>query len=191
LPYRFIQEESATGGSSKRRRSGLGDLQLGWTKQLLFERGWLPDLLTAINWDSKTGRHDIGTDFHEIAAGLTAVKRRDPLAFFGTVAHSWSLSGRQAGNQVDAGNTVGLRFGTILATSPDTSLRFALQLSRAGKTEVNRRKIAGSETTGAVFEVGVSTIVLPRTLVDVRGGIGLTADSPDFSLGVSLPFRLF
>jgi hypothetical protein len=135
VPYSFIQEERATGGSSKRRHSGLGDVQLGLTKQLLSERGWLPDLLTTINWKSKTGGSDIGSGLYAIQAGLTAVKRRDPLAFFGSVAHTWNLSERQSGNDVDEGNTVGVRLGTLLATSPDTSC--ALPSMSAALDEMN------------------------------------------------------
>ena len=191
LPFSFIQEESATGGSSKRRRTGFGDIQLAWTKQLLNERGWFPDLLTTLNWKSKTGESNIGSGFHGIQAGLTAVKRRDPLAFFGSVTHNWSLSGRQSGDDFDRGDTVGLRFGTLLATSPDTSLRFALDVSRLGRDERNDIKIPGSNRTAALFEFGVATIILPRTLLDVRAGMGLTSDSPDFRFGVSLPVRLY
>jgi hypothetical protein len=191
LPFSFIQEESARGGSSKRRRAGWGDIQLGWTKQLLNERGWLPDLLTTFNWKSKTGETDIGSGFHGIQASLTAVKRRDPLAFFGSVAHNWSLSRTQGGNDIDRGNTVGVRLGTLFATSPDTSLRFALDVTRSGRDEVNRMKIPGTNQTAAVLEFGVATVILPRALLDVRTGIGLTSDSPDFRFGVSLPIRLY
>ena len=191
VPYTFIRQESAASESRKRRHSGLGDLQLGWTKQLLQERGWWPDLLAVATWDSKTGGQQLGTGFNEVAAGMTAVKRRDPLAFFGTVSHIWSLSGRQGGNDFDAGNRLGFRLGAILATSPDSSLRFAFELSRAGKTEVNRRKINGSDVTVALLEIGASTTILRRTLLDVRAGVGLTTDSPDFRLGISLPVRLY
>jgi hypothetical protein len=191
VPYSFIQEEAVRGGSSKRRRSGLGDVQLGWTKQLLSERGWLPDLLTTVNWKSKTGGTDVGSGFHGIQAGLTAVKRRDPLAFFGSVAHSWNLSRSQGGNDIDKGNSLGLRLGTLLATSPDTSLRIALEVSRSGRDELKGVKISGSNQMAALLDFGVATIVMPRTLLDVRAGVGLTSDSPDFRFGVSLPVRLF
>jgi hypothetical protein len=189
LPFIYDRTETATAASerNKRKRSGLGDIELGWTKQLISERGWVPDLLTALNWKSKTGETNLGSGFHAIESGLTAVKRRDPLAFFGTVSHNWSLSGNQAGNDVDLGNTVGLRLGTILATSPDTSLRFALEMNRSARTEINSRKAAGSDSVAGLFEFGLATIVLPRTLLDFTAAVGLTSDSPDFTLGVSLP----
>jgi hypothetical protein len=189
LPYIFDWLETVTAGSerNKRKRSGLGDIELGWTKQVISERGWLPDLLTGLNWKSKTGETDLGSGFHGIEAGVTAVKRRDPLAFFGTVSHNWSLSSRQAGNDVDLGDTVGLRLGTILATSPDTSLRFALEMNRSARAKINSQKIAGSDSVIGLFEFGLATIVLPRTLLDFTAAVGLTSDSPDFTLGVSLP----
>jgi hypothetical protein len=189
VPFILDWQDTATAASerSKRKRSGLGDIELGWTKQLISERGWLPDLLTLLNWKSKTGEANIGSGFHGIEGGLTAVKRRDPLAFFGTVSHNWSLSGKQAGNDVDLGNTVGLRLGTILATSPDTSLRFALEMNRSARAEINSQKIPGSDSVIGLFEFGLATIVFPRTLLDFTVGMGLTSDSPDFTLGVSLP----
>jgi hypothetical protein len=189
LPYTFDWQETVTAASERRRRrrSGWGDIELGLTKQLIQERGWIPDVLTAVNWKTKTGDSDIGTGFHEIQGALTAVKRRDPLAFFGTISHAWSLSR----NDVDLGNTVGLRFGTILATSPDTSLRFSLEMNRSARTKIDSSKIPGSDTVDSLFEFGLATIVFPRTLLDLTAGIGLTSDSPDFRLGVSLPFTLY
>jgi hypothetical protein len=193
IPYVFDRQELATTGTNERRRShsGLGDVELGLTKQLLQEKGWVPDLLTSIGWKSNTGNIPLGNGFNTIQASLTGVKRRDPLAFFGSAFHNWSLSGRQAGNDVDLGNTVGFRIGTIFATSPDTSFRFALDLGRSGKMQLNGRKIPGSNSTMAVFEFGLATVILPTTLFDIRAGIGLTPEAPDFRLGLSLPIRLF
>lgn len=193
LPYILEWEDTATASieRTERKRSGWGDLELGLTKQLIRERGWAPDLLTAVNWKSKTGKTGIGTGFHGIEAGLTAVKRRDPLAFFGTVSHNWSLSGRQAGSDVDLGDTIGVRFGTILAASPDTSLRLAFQMNRSGRAEVDGRKVPGSDTVVGLFEVGLAAVALPRTLFDVAVGIGLTSDSPDLRVSVSLPMLLY
>jgi hypothetical protein len=114
------------------------DVRLALTEgqQIVVQRNLKQDTSEArINWKSKTGGSDIGSGFHAIQAGLTAVKRRDPLAFFGSVAHSWNLSERQSGNDVDEGNTVGVRLGTLLATSPVTSC--ALPSMSAALDEMN------------------------------------------------------
>jgi hypothetical protein len=204
IPYSFDRQELATAGAErKRNRSGLGDVELAFTKQLLQEKGWVPDLLTSVGWKTNTGHASldtslptgfgggIGNGFNTVQATLTGVKRRDPLAFFGSVFYNWSLSGRLGGNAVDLGDTVGFRIGSILATSPDTSFRFALDFGRSAKMALNHRKLAGSESTLGVFEFGLATIILPRTLLDVRAGIGLTPESPDFRLGISMPIRLY
>jgi hypothetical protein len=192
IPYVLDQEETATARRFEREReeSGLGDVEVGLIKQLFWERGWRPDLLTFVNWKSKTGGSSIGSGFHSIQGGLTAVKRRDPLAFFGTLSYTGNLSDSLRGNRIDPGDAVGFRFGTVFATSPDTSLRFGFEFSRAGKLESRGEKIPGSNSSLGLFELGLATIVYPRTLFDFRAAIGLTSDSPDFRLGVSLPFRL-
>jgi hypothetical protein len=192
VPYALKREETATARISKREReeSGLGDVEFGLTKHLLSERGWMPDLLANLNWKTKTGGSSTGTGFHSVQGGITAVKRRDPLALFGTLSYTGNLSDTVAGNRINPGDAIGLRVGTVFATSPDTSLRFAFEFSRAGNLEFERKKIPGSNTSIGLFEVGLATIVYPRTLLDFRGAIGLTPDSPDFRVGVSFPFRL-
>ena len=193
LPYIFDHQETVIAGSQRqnRRRSGLGDIELGWTNHLIQQKGWIPDLLTNFNWKSDTGDSPLGTGFHALEAGLTAVKRRDPLVFFGSASHNWSLSGRQAGRDVDLGNTIRFKLGTLLATSPETSLRFGFEVNRFARSELDGRKVDGSNRTAALFEFGIATIVLPRTLMDLTLGIGLTPDSPDFRLSASFPIRLF
>ena len=62
-------------------------------------------------------------------------------------------------------------FGTLLATSPDTSLRFAVELNRSGRAELDGRKIAGSDRTAALFEFGPASVVLPETLMDLQLGV--------------------
>jgi hypothetical protein len=191
IPYILDQEETVTATMFKRERqeSGFGDIEVGLTKQLFWERGWRPDLLTFVNWKSKTGGSSIGSGFHSVQGGLTAVKRRDPLAFFGTLSYTGNLSDSLRGNSIDPGDAISFRFGTVFATSPDTSLRFAFEFSRAGKLESEGRKVPGSNTSVGLFELGLATIVYPQTLLDFRAAIGLTSDSPDFRLGISLPFR--
>jgi hypothetical protein len=191
VPYVLDQEETVTAKIPKRdAESGLGDIEVGLTKHLFGERGWIPDLLASVNWKSKTGGSSIGSGFHSVQGGVTAVKRRDPLAFFGTLSYTGHLPDTAAGRRINPGDAVGLRIGTVLATSPDTSLRFAFELSRAGKSELERKKIPGSDTTLGLLELGLATVVYPRTLMDFRAAIGLTSDSPDFRLGVSFPFRI-
>ena len=201
IPYAVNRQEITTGGSvfdeQTRHRSGWGDLELSLTTQLLRERNALPALLGSIVWKTITGHFSLGdasspgSGFHFIEAGLTAVKRQDPLVFYGTLSHGVSFKRDISGSEIAPGNRTGLKLGTILAASPETSLRFALEMSRAGTTEVNSERQQGTGTSIAMFEFGVASVISARSLLDFRVAIGLTPTSPNLRLGVAVPIRFY
>jgi hypothetical protein len=51
--------------------------------------------------------------------------------------------------------------------------------------------LAGTDEIGAVLQLGLGTVLSRNTLLNVSLGIGVTADSPDFQLGVSVPIRFY
>jgi hypothetical protein len=177
------------GRAEEREAAGLGDINLSLAKGLLRERGWRPDLVGRIEWDTDTGRTDdgiaLGSGFHELTGSLTAAKRQDPLVFVGTVSYGTSL---EAGG-VDPGDRVGLSLGAVLAASPETSLRFFLAQGFAREAEVDGQEVEGSDRVGASLVLGASSALPWRTLLDVSVGVGLTGAAPDYSLNVSLPVR--
>jgi hypothetical protein len=100
---------------------------------------------------------------------------------------SYSTTFEQGG--VDPGDVMGFSIGTVLAASPETSLRFFLSQSFVDELEVDGGEIGGSDLVVGTFEVGASSILTARVLLDVTAGIGLTDDSPDYFVGVSLPVQ--
>jgi hypothetical protein len=195
IPYLAISEDLTTGTDSERRStSGPGDLELGLTKQLSRERAARPSLLASLLWRVPTGRHNLGQPspgggFHHLQAGVTAVKRQDPLVFFGTLSYTAVLERSREGAEVDPGDVVGMRFGGLLAASPETSLRAGFELSRARRTKVNDASLAGSESTIGMLQIGIATLLSSKTLFDLQLDVGLTNDAPDFRLRISLPTR--
>ncbi|MFL6581872.1 MAG: transporter [Burkholderiales bacterium] len=197
MPYVWTREEASTaalGLSQTNQHSAWGDVQLQLTKQLVNEHGRMPALLASVNWKPDTGEFELGRlsagyGFPSIQAGLTAVKRQDPLVFFGSISYIGYQSHNYNGNDIEPGDGVGLRFGAILAASPDTSLRAALDLSRYGNTRLNGASVPGSELVVGVLELGMSTLLSAKTLIDLSLGIGITTDAPDFRIGLSLPIR--
>jgi hypothetical protein len=195
VPYSYEEISNVeTVGFAARREdnlngAGLGDVRVGLAKTLLRERGWRPDLLGRVQWDSKTGETEdgvsLGSGFHEVTGSLTAVKRQDPLVFVGTASYTTSLED----DGVDAGDDVGFSLGTVLAASPETSLRFFLSQTFTDELEVDGREIEGTDQVSTSLFIGVSSIVAPRVLFDVAAGIGLTEDAPDYSITASLPIR--
>jgi hypothetical protein len=78
---------------------------------------------------------------------------------------------------------------TLLAASPQTSLRTGVDLSRAGRTRVNGMTLPGSDTSIASLQFGLSTLISRRTLLDVQFSAGLTPDAPHYALSAALPIR--
>lgn len=182
-PLGALSESDDTG-------TGIGDLRVGLAKAFVEEEGWRPSLVGRVTYDSGLGdRSDNGValdgGFHSIRGSLTALKRQDPLAFVGTLFYETSFeeSGLEPGDQY------GLRLETLLAASPDTSLRFGLQQTFIDDFERNGTKIPGSDQTQSTAIFGVSSVLGRGVFLDVQAGIGLTEDAPDYFIGVSLPIR--
>jgi hypothetical protein len=196
VPYVFLREDRSTAGQSGEtvHESGLGDLQIGFTKQLAEERPAQPGLLASLTWrvptgDFRLGEPSTGSGFHALQGALTLVKRQDPLVLFGTGSYTWVRERRHNGADIDPGDSIGLKLGTILAASPRTAIRGAFELMRSGRTTVNGSGVPGSDAAVATLQFGLATILSKRSLLDIELKVGLTPDSPDFALAVSVPFR--
>jgi len=98
LPYQWVNEESRTriqgvpfGQTIGRSGKGIGSLKVGLAKTFVRERGWRPDLVGRITWDTGSGdRTDTGIfigGFESVGGSLSFVKRKDPLVFFGSASY--------------------------------------------------------------------------------------------------------
>jgi Putative MetA-pathway of phenol degradation len=196
LPYVFLRNERSTGDQPAQtdHHSGAGDVQLGFTKQLADERPGRPGVVASLTWRAPTGDFRFGEPsqgggFPALQGALTLVKRQDPLVFFGTASYTYVRERHHGDADIDPGNFVGVKLGTMLAASPRTSVRAAFELSRSGRTEINGVAIGGSDAAVATLQLGLATLLSRRSLLDIQVGIGVTRDAPDFSLTASLPFR--
>jgi hypothetical protein len=195
IPYQYENQATvtrvgfATRQEQSRDASGVGDVGVAFSKSLLRERGWQPDLIGRVRWDTDTGEtvDDVflGSGFHEISGAVTAVKTQDPLVFVGSVSYLTSFEDRG----VDPGDELGFSIGTLLAASPETSLRFFLNQSFADDVKIDGREIPGSDEDFATFTTGASSILSARVLLDLTAGIGLTDETSDYFVNVSLPIR--
>lgn len=77
------------------------------------------------------------------------------MVFFGSLSHIGTPSRDGGAQTLDPGDLTGLRLGTVLAASPDTSLRLGLDVSRSGRTRLNGAKLVGSDVTLGGLDVGV------------------------------------
>ena len=196
LPYTYIDQSNATlvgfgpQASDEDHGFGRGDIAVGLAKALLRERGWRPDLIGRVTWDTASGEGfdngvSLGGGTNEVSLGLTALKRQDPLVFAGSVFYQRSFED----DDFRSGDAFGYSLSGFLAVSPETSLRFGVSQTFAEADELDDDTIDGSDTNAVSLDVGASVLLSARTLLDVSGSIGVTDDASDYSIGVSLPIR--
>ena len=213
VPYGYQLERTVTAdnNATSRRFLGLGDVEVGLTKQLRRGRGLGPDLLAGFRWKSTTGpdpyqptstEASLGTGFQSLQASLTAVKPSDPLVFFGNLSYTANLSSTKqiqssdptnpnslTTGYVNPGDTIGFQMGAALSVNPVASLNLALDQRFTRSTSLNGKSLPGTYLTNAVLQVGTTYIYSQGRSVDLAVGIGLSRGAPDFQLSVDFPFR--
>jgi hypothetical protein len=196
LPYNLVDQSAVdrVGGIEVEDSSGtghaLGDFSVGLAKTVLRERNWWPDVVLRVNWDTGTGErsdNDVVLDggFQELAGSVSLVKRQDPLVF--VAGGSYEAAFEE--DDIDPGDTLGFSLGTFLAASPKTSLRVVLNQNFIEEFKVDGQSIDGSDQVESILSFGASTILGRNVLLDGAVGVGLTDNSPDYSVAVSLPIR--
>jgi hypothetical protein len=188
LPYVYDQGRDDFSSSS-----GLGDAGVLLSKELLIDDGgWVPNLVGSVGWTSPTSR---GSAFSPIPyvsgfqGGLTASKRLDPLVVFLGASYFSSASRDIAGTQSNPSDVAGLRVGGSLAISPSTSITTGFNVAYLTNPHFADFVVPNSDRVLSTVDVGFSTIVWSRTLLNVTAQFGITGHVPDFRLITSLPIR--
>ena len=193
------------GGSSNvnNTRGGLGDVSINIQKQILHEKGMLPDVLLNIGYRAATGSTSssvrqvstfpfavgTGSGFNSLFGGVTVLKRQDPLVFVSSLSYSHSFENTIAGASQTVGDAYSFRVAAILAASPDTSLRIGWDTTFQQQGSVRGNLVPGSSQQFSSMEFGVGSVISPKLFVDASINIGLTRDTPDFTVLISFPYR--
>jgi hypothetical protein len=200
-PYAWRRQSRALGNGlhAVNEGSGLGDIEVSLSHQLLHEQDWRPDLVGAVSWRFDTGRDPFRSAVPTVATGsgtsalgvrLTAVKSSDPMVFYSTVAYAHDWSVRESFGRVSLGDGLRWDLGAILAVNPATSLVFGVSQDFRGKTQVDGQSIPGSDTLASSLQLGVDRVLFRNVLLDVSLGVGLTRDAPDYVFQITTPIRL-
>jgi hypothetical protein len=198
VPYGRVTVDTVTAGTpTSAKHRGRGDLQVGLSKELVREASRRPGLIGHLTWQEASGEAagvafepSLGQGHDALHAGLTMVKRMEPVVFVASLSHSFNRSAHLGGATIDPGDTNSASLTAILAASPDVSLRSGFSVSRSvSELRIDGTPIAGSKQTVAMVELGGAVSLTRSTLLDFAVGIGITPEAPDFSLGVSLPIR--
>jgi hypothetical protein len=205
VPFGYEHERIVTGGGEESTRSvrGIGDIEIGLTRQIGRERG--------IRWRAPTGRSPfrasdtepaLGTGFHSLLATLTAVKSTDPLVFFGSLSYSANLARRRSIAGFDPalpeesvtgtfspGDSFGFVLGSAMAVNPEASLSLSWDQRFVRRSSFADAPLPGTVLTEAGLRIGTSYVYAPSRAIDVSFGIGLSREVPDFNFSVAFPFR--
>lgn len=192
VPYSHVTEETVTEVGfqpqtrSTVRRSGMGDVSVALAKALLVERGWRPNLVARLTWDSDTGKTGLnGAGYNEARFSLVATQRQDPLVFLGELSYQKAFEK----DGVKPGDETGIALGALLAASPETSLRVVLDQTFVSDAEVGGRSLPGSRTVASTLTFGASSIIGVGKFLDFTVQTGLTEAAPAYAFGVALAMR--
>lgn len=200
VPASLVVSELTVAGAASDDASafGLGDPRFSLTWQMIHGGNVAPDIFLAGSWKSRlgsspfeadAGKLGLGSGYNALGATLTAVKSADPLVLLANVGYTENLAVQTKQGRRKLGNTFGLGGGAILAVSPDTSLSFLLDFHYKPDDTIANKAVLGSDETVAVLQLGLGRVLSRSVLLNVNAALGVTADSPNFQLGVSMPVR--
>ena len=199
---------------------GIGDVSLGARFQPFVQKAGGPTFTLTSSLSLPTGRSpydqiirqntSTGNGFAMGTVGVNASQVFDPVALFGSlsVGAGRSVSNLHQYNSADGstltglqpGKTIGFGAGFTYALSYNVSTSVSFQESVVTASHITYTSAAGDAgARGTAMQVsgmlsfGLSVRVNPKASFNLTAGMGLTSDSPDFSLGLNIPltFSLF
>lgn len=152
-----------------------------------------------------------GKGYYSASVGASTRKFIDPIVLFGSVSAGYGFRAdglnQVRGNSnriltaIEPGYNAGLSFGFAYSLNYDVSLTMSYSqsfslgskfyfkdTSSSAVRDGNENPVAlsGDQST-AVFNIGLGVRVSPKTIVNGSVGFGLTQDSPNVILGLSMP----
>lgn len=142
-----------------------------------------------------------GSGFEAVEPSLTVLGTSDPLVLYANVGYLFNLeddvdrtlgSGDQARRigRVDPGDALRTSFGLAVALNPNSSLSFGYKhdFIRETVTEINGTDFRSETLDVGALLIGYSHSLTPRFAAGISLEIGATADAPDISVTLRLPY---
>jgi hypothetical protein len=145
-----------------------------------------------------------GSGTYSFSGGASMSKVLDPVVLYGSLSASYNMPvdglnqvrGGSVLTEVKQGMGLSLSSGFSYSLSYDISLSGSIQLSYSNETELTLRSGASTFTStsqdqlSSIMNFSLGTRVSETTIVNTNIGFGLTEDSPDVLIGVSLPINI-
>ncbi len=218
LPFRYQFERRAVPDASPPQEDtlngfGLGDIEGALYYQLPKTPQSTVRWIVSAGVKTATGKDifeidtneevPLGSGFWSSKFGITGMKIADPAAIYWNAGFTYNWlrenirivsTDQTTGDTVVSyvnikpGNTIDFGGGVAYALNPKLSLNMGVSASFSGSTTSNDRRVPNTAVTSATLRLGAVWVgeVLP---VDLSLGIGLTEDSPDFTLEFRQNYR--
>jgi len=215
LPFvsKYTQSDEFSGVAN-----GIGDVSFGARFQPFVQSLTGPTFTFTSTVSLPTGRSPFktthgsnlstGAGYGTFGVGVNGSQVFDPVALFGSVNFSVGTTAHGLHQtvldtvltDVKPGKSVGIGAGFTYALSYNTSTTVSFQETVTTASHINfidSKGVASTRSTAmqvaSIMNFGLGLRVNPKTTFNLSAGIGLTNDSPDFSLGLNLPltFSMF
>ena len=151
------------------------------------------DINTASDLSTGSGTYSLG-----VGANMSYVI--DPVVLFGSLGYTYNMPitgigqvrGGRVLEEVDPGSSFSLSMGFAYALSYDVSLATSYQMSHSLRPTFTFAdgEAEGKGQTSAVMNFSLGLRTSPEHIVNVNAGFGMTEDSPDVLLGISMPLDI-
>lgn len=141
-----------------------------------------------------------GNGYYSLGVGANVSYVIDPVVLYGSVGYTYnmnvdSIHQYQYGEElqkVTPGDSLNFAMGMAYALSYDVSLATSYQMAYQMKSRYHfdDRTVEAPEQTSAIMNFSLGLRTAPDYIVNVNAGFGMTEDSPDVLLGISLPLDI-
>ena len=189
---------------------GLGDVSFGLRWQPVPLKRGLPatTVFTSISTATGDSPYEInsskdlstGKGYYGLSAGLSMSKVTDPLVIYGSTSFSMSSKlsglnqarGSRAITSVSPGTTLGFSMGFAYSLNYDVSMSASYQHSISANSRFGFSDgtfVEPQTQVSSALNYTLSLRTSPKRIVNISMGYGLTEDSPDVTLGFSMPLE--
>jgi hypothetical protein len=142
-----------------------------------------------------------GKGYYSLGGGLSVSKVVDPVVLFGSLGYTHALDatdlnqarGSRVLEEVETGDSLNFSYGLAYSLSYEVSLSASYQQSYNFETVFqfqNGDSVPSEDSTSSTVNMSLGLRSSNNRIVNLSFGFGLTEDSPDVTMGFSLPIDI-
>lgn len=207
----FVYTYDRTGTSNSKEVTDLGDPSFGFNYQPFKSGGSLPTTIVFGSFSLPMGRspYEINPDtelatgngYYSASAGISLSKTIDPIIAYGSLSYTYDVevsdldqkySDGRILTKVEPGADIGLNIGIGYSLSYNASMTFSYQYVHRFENLYhyqNSATVSSGTSTSSILSIGTGWRFSPQYTVNLKVGIGLTDEDPDFIFTLRLPFE--